>query len=412
MFEAHAAHVFDYCRSLLADRLDAADAAEATLVTAYSLLDRLQDVGRQRAWLFALARRECVGAHPVRTRLPNSARDPDAVIRAGEANAEDEPETEELRLEIIEGHGQAGATLRALPAREREVLDLVYRHYLSSADVGAVLGVPAERASALLAGAVTSFDHAYGARQVGARQDRAHQDRTDRSEQVTQPEDATGALVTGVRVISTIPLLGLPPAIRARATSIVLDPELASFRQSMASGIGVLGPDGFPLEPPPGAVLHKPAQQQAAYRGPRKRLVVLGALLLAAVTAAAVMASSSSGVPNAITHAIGQALGQDHVGTPRASIRSLTPHLPITALLPKRRDPGLVLPILPASPSGNSRSPKPHPAPSKTTIIPSVSPSPWPSATPTPTPTPSPTPTPTPSPTPTPTDSGTPSTTP
>jgi hypothetical protein len=192
-------------------------------------------------------------------------------------------------------------------------------------------------------------------------------------------------------MISTIPLLGLPPAIMARATSIVLDPEFASFRQSLASGIGVLRPDGFPLEPPPKAVLHaalldRPAQQQ-------KRLVLLGALLLAAATAAAVMASSSSGVPNAITHAIGQALGQDHLGTPRASIRSLTPHLPITALLPKKRDPGLVLPILPASPSGNTRSPKPRPAPSKTTIIPSVSPSPWPSATPTPTPTPSPTPT-------------------
>jgi RNA polymerase sigma factor (sigma-70 family) len=389
MFEAHAAHVFDYCRSLLADRLDAADATQATLVTAYSLLDRLQDVGRQRAWLFALARRECVGEHPVRTRLPNSARDPAAVVRAGEPNAEDEPETEELRIGIIEGHGQAGATLRALPAPEREVLDLVYRHYLSSADVGAVLGVPAERASALLAGAVKSFERAY-----------------DGTKQVGQPEDATGALVTGVRVISTIPLLGLPPAIRTGATSIVLDPELASFRQSLASGIGDLGSDGFPSQPPPKAM------RQAAGRGPRKRLVLLGGLLLVAASAAAVMASSSSGVPNAITHAIGQALGQDHVGTQHASIRSLTPHLPITALLPKRRDPGLVLPILPASPSGNSRSPKPHPAPSKTTIIPSVSPSPWPSATPTPTPTPSPTPTPTPSPTPTPTDSGTPSTTP
>jgi RNA polymerase sigma factor (sigma-70 family) len=191
MFEAHAAHVFDYCRSLLADRLDAADAAQATLVTAYSLLDRLQDVGRQRAWLFALARRECVGEHPVRTRLPNSARDPAAVVRAREPNADDEPETEELRIGIIEGHGQAGATLRALPAPEREVLDLVYRHYLSSADVGAVLGVPAERASALLAGAVKSFERAY-----------------DGTKQVGQPEDATGALVTGVRVISTIPLQG------------------------------------------------------------------------------------------------------------------------------------------------------------------------------------------------------------
>jgi RNA polymerase sigma factor (sigma-70 family) len=391
--QAHAAHLHDYCRSLLTDRRDAADAAQATLVIAFALLDRLQDTGRIRAWLLALARRECRSADPVRSRLPPRA--------LGSPSAE--PDADEQRIR----RPTAGAALNALPAVEREVLDLVYRHYLSSADVGAVLGVPSDRASALLASGVTDFD-------------RMHQPAAHVNMYSAQPEGTAEALVAGVRSICRISLVALPPAILAGATSMVLDPGFASYRESLASTAGDLGPDGFPVPPQhvhPGrgrgpvgqravlqravlqravlqrAVLHRVVLQGAARAGrvPRARLALIGALLVALGAAIAVMAGSS-GVPNARTHAIGQTFGQ--MSTSRVSTRRPMPPLPITALLPKKQDQGIMLPMLPAGPSPAS-SHRPHPAPS--TGAPSPTPSPTPtSASPSPTATPSsPSPTPT-----------------
>src|SRR5215469_2114721 len=365
-FEAHTAHLHDYCRSLLGDSVAAADAAQATLVIASSLLDRLRDTGRVRAWLLALARRECLSADPVRYRLPKSAPPSDWIQDDG---------------------GGAGAILRALPAAEREVLDLVYRHYLSSTDLAAVLGVSAEHARELLADATTRAREYVG--------------------QAPRPEGKAGALVAGVRVISTIPLLAMPASLLADATSIVLDAEFAPQRDSLTSSFADIGPDGFPAEPAqppsPDPALHISAHRKArgqraiAVIAPRRRLVMLGALLAASTAGLAVLASSSSGVPNQAAHTIGQAPGQDPADASRASTRRATSPLPITALFPKKQDKGIILPILPAVvPARLAPSQNQHQA--------SAPPSGTPSATPTsPSPTPtSPSPTPTsPSPTPT-----------
>ena len=108
MFEEHAAYVFDYCSRLAGDEADAANATEAAIVAARSLLI---DPDRLRAWLFALARQEVL-----------------AQIQA--------PDQEQ----------------------EAEILDLVHRHGIRPQDLSVVLGVSPERAQAMLASAEAEVD--------------------------------------------------------------------------------------------------------------------------------------------------------------------------------------------------------------------------------------------------------------
>ena len=199
----------------------------------------------------------------------------------------------------------AAAELAALPSGEREVLDLVYRHYVSPAELPAILGLPASRAQALLAAAVENFE---------------------RSEQ-------DGELK--VTDVSAIPLATLPSSVWRRTAGVVLDPDLASYRDSLAGSAGKLGPDGFP---PPEALSHTP---------PARKLVlasaVLGALLLTPATAGAVLFSYYGGSPQAISHAISQVFGSSPPGTPASG---LTPHIPSNALFKRKKAQG-VLPVVP-----------------------------------------------------------------
>jgi len=358
MFEAHAAHLYDYCTSQLADQQEAADATQATLITAYTLIGRLKDADRLRAWLFALARRECTSEQPVRAALPRLAWDVPDPVR--------EPDTEEVRLRLSEEHAAqraAAAALAALPESEREVLDLVYRHYVSPAELPAILGLPATRAQALLAAAVKNFEGS----------------------------EPGGELK--VTVVSAIPLASLPPSVRRRTASVVLDPELASYRDSLAGSAGALGADGFP------------PQEALAQTPPRKKLVLasalLAALLLAPAVAGAILFSYFGGSPHAITHAISEVIGSAPSSSASVAPASgPTPHLPSYALFPrKKKAKGGVLPYVPA-PGRTAPPPRPrphpsaskshHPAPSPTSrISPSASPFPSPSSSaPSPTPTP------------------------
>jgi RNA polymerase sigma factor (sigma-70 family) len=59
-YDKYAADLYGYCRTLLGEPFDAADAVQDTFVIAASKLAGLRDPGRLRAWLFAVARNECL----------------------------------------------------------------------------------------------------------------------------------------------------------------------------------------------------------------------------------------------------------------------------------------------------------------------------------------------------------------
>ena len=51
--------LYSYCRSLLREPADAADAVQDTFLIATAKLGSLRDAGKLRSWLYAVARNEC-----------------------------------------------------------------------------------------------------------------------------------------------------------------------------------------------------------------------------------------------------------------------------------------------------------------------------------------------------------------
>ena len=143
-YDRYADPLYKYCRSMLGDSsgpADAADAVQDTFVIAASRLAGLHDPGRLRAWLYAVARNECL--RTLRSRKPAPALDQepdlaDTVIDLGEGT-----ERAELR-------GLLAAAAAGLNSGEREILELQLRQGLEPAEVAAVLGVSRNRAHSLL----------------------------------------------------------------------------------------------------------------------------------------------------------------------------------------------------------------------------------------------------------------------
>src|SRR5258708_28624530 len=58
-YDHYASALYTYCRSLLTEPADAADAVQDTFVVAASKLAGLREPDRLRPWLYAVARNEC-----------------------------------------------------------------------------------------------------------------------------------------------------------------------------------------------------------------------------------------------------------------------------------------------------------------------------------------------------------------
>src|SRR5579863_1022614 len=58
-YDRYALPLYSYCRSLLREPADAADAVQDTFPIATSKLGGLRDPGKLRSWLYAVARNEC-----------------------------------------------------------------------------------------------------------------------------------------------------------------------------------------------------------------------------------------------------------------------------------------------------------------------------------------------------------------
>src|SRR5215831_6666148 len=59
-YDRYASPLYSYCRSLLREPADAADAVQDTFVIAASRLAGLRDQNRLRPWLYTVARNECL----------------------------------------------------------------------------------------------------------------------------------------------------------------------------------------------------------------------------------------------------------------------------------------------------------------------------------------------------------------
>ena len=346
-YDRYAAPLYTYCRSLLREPADAADAVQDTFVIAASKLAGLRDRNRLRPWLYAVARNECHRRLRDKASAATSALDQVPEMSDESADVAEGAERAELRALLR-------SAVRGLGAGEQDLIQLQLRQELDVAEIAAVLGVSRNHAHALLSRARAQLEVCMGALLV-ARSGRGdcealgalledwdgqlnvlmrkrinrHIERcpacTERKRRELAP-----ALLLG---LAPLPIAVMPPGLRTQVLRLVSSdtPGAVAHRASVAQRADMSGPGGFPkpLDPP------KSAWWQARS--------VQGAAAAAVVVAAAVL------VILAVTGAFGTHPGQlsalSH-GTSSAAPARARP----AARRPRAR------PAAPGSP-GNSASP-------------------------------------------------------
>jgi RNA polymerase sigma factor (sigma-70 family) len=153
VYDRYADPLYKYCRSMLSDPADAADAVQDTFVTAASRLAGLREPERLRAWLYAVARNECL-------RLPRAAKPEPALdgvpdVTDEVADAGEDAERAGLRALFRDAIG-------GMSPAEREAVELQLRQGLEPAEVAAVLGVSRNHANSLLSRARNQLEACVG----------------------------------------------------------------------------------------------------------------------------------------------------------------------------------------------------------------------------------------------------------
>jgi RNA polymerase sigma factor (sigma-70 family) len=402
-YDEHAESLYGYCRWMLSEPQDAADAVEKTFVIAAGRLGDLRDPHRLRPWLYAVARDECHGglrASVVGLGEPADPPDPPAGARGAAA------ERAELRRLV------RTALDRMSPA-EREAVELDLRHDLQGADLAAVIGVPRNQAHALVSHARGELEKGLGPLFVArtGRRPCAELDllldgwdgqlTASTRKQVSRHIGDCGscadrshrALGAAVRY-GMAPLAELPPGLREEVLSLCADTstEALSYRREVTRRAGAFLPNGFP----------QPA------RAPRRRMLALSRVAAAAGVLVAIMAT---GIVTVLALTGSHAPRQAAAGAKSSSG---------SASAPASGDAGTAGATSPVTSAPASSAPPPavalsvspttaKPSPSRTAASPAPASSTPRFTFPTPTLTSTPTSTPTDTATPTPTDTGTPS---
>jgi RNA polymerase sigma factor (sigma-70 family) len=148
-YDRYADALFKYCKSLLSDPADAADAVQDTFVIAASRLDGLRDPAQFRAWLYTVARNESLRI--LRSKKGTSALDEAPDVTDDSADVSEHAQRAELRA-LFE---DAAAGLNP---GEREVIELQLRQGLEAGEVAIVLGVSRNHAHTLLSRARSQLE--------------------------------------------------------------------------------------------------------------------------------------------------------------------------------------------------------------------------------------------------------------
>ena len=155
-YSKYADLLWSYCRSLVSDADHAAEAVTDTFVIAASRLDVLPAPGRFRAWLYAVARSECL--RRLRSSRIKTAVDEGPRLRRA-ATVLSTGEQRQLRSLLSVAFG-------GLERAERDVMQMVW-HGLDVAEVAAVLGISRTDSYALFARARDQLEVSVGVLLMG-----------------------------------------------------------------------------------------------------------------------------------------------------------------------------------------------------------------------------------------------------
>ena len=303
-YDRYASPLYTYCRSLLREPADAADAVQDTYVIAASRLAELRDRNRLRPWLYAVARNECHRRLRARTTQVTTPLDEMPDVTDISADVSGEAERDELRTLLR-------SAVRGLNSGEQDLIELQLRQGLDAAEIAAMLGVSRNHAHALLSRARDQLEISLGALLVArsGREDCAalntmladwdgqlnvlmrkrinrHIENcpacTERKKRELAP-----ALLLGLAPLAALPTGAVPPGLREQVLRLASSntPDAAAHRASVAQRTAPFGHHGFPkpLDPPKAAWWRTRSGQAAAAAA---AAAVVAALTLLAVALA------------------------------------------------------------------------------------------------------------------------------
>jgi len=298
-YDRYALPLYTYCRSMLREPADAADAVQDTFLVATAKLRDLRDPARLRPWLYAVARNECFRRLRAGSALSALEEAGDIPVPGAELGAEAErAEVQQLVRAAIDG----------LNPGERDVIELSLISELDNDELADALGVSRNHAHALLSRARSQLERSLGALIV-ARTGRAACTGLDAmltgwdgqltvlmrkriSRHIEQCEvcgerkrrELTPALFAGA-----VPIAALLPGFREQVLRVLADrsPAGLTHRLTVANRAGPFGPQGFPKPVnPPGAgrwrrIVHHP---QAMVAGAASLVVVAAVIVVGVVS--------------------------------------------------------------------------------------------------------------------------------
>ena len=273
-YDRYALPLYSYCRSLLREPADAADAVQDTFLIATAKLGGLRDPGKLRSWLYAVARNECyrrLRAGEVTSALDEAGDMPAATGgQAGTAEAVDVARA----IEQAEVQQFVRDAIAGLNPSERDVIELSLLQGLEADELADALGVSRNHAHALVSRARSQLERSLGAllvartgREACAALDALlagwdgqltvlvrkrvsrHIDQCETCGELKRRE-LSPALFAGA-----LPLVALMPGFREHVLKMCADLSSAGLarRASVAARAGQFRPSGFPKPSlPPG----------------------------------------------------------------------------------------------------------------------------------------------------------------
>ena len=332
-YDNYAPGLYAYCRTLLSEPADAADAVQDTYVIAAAKLDGLRDPDRLRPWLYAVARNECY--RRLRARGLSAPLDAAVEVTSDEPGVELGPDREELRDLVVDA-------LSGLNPSDREIIELNLRHALDGEELADALGVSRNHAQALVSRARSQFEGSLAALLV-ARTSRECAELDDilagwdgeltillrkrvnrHIERCEVCRERKRGELSPAMLLSMLPMVALPAGLREQVLRLVDDvsPVAAGHRELVARRAEPFDHSGFP----------KPVATP-------RRVYGVQALTVAACVAAAA----------AILLGAGTVLALDtlhHKGSPAASAATVGPAAVTQAPLTSGSNP-----VSPTSPS-------------------------------------------------------------
>ena len=281
-YDRYAMPLYSYCRSILREPADAADAVQDTFLVATAKLRDLRDRARLRPWLYAVARNECLRRLRAGTALSALEEAADIPAEAAEIGvATERAEVQQLVRAAIDG----------LNPGERDVIELSLIQELDGDELADALGVSRNHAHALLSRARSQLERSLGALIVARTGREACADldamlagwdgqltvlmRKRISRHIEQCEvcgERKRRELTPALFASAVPMAAMLPGFREQVLRVLADrsPAGLTHRLTVANRAGPFGPQGFPKPiSPPGAapwhrILHHPRAMVAA----------------------------------------------------------------------------------------------------------------------------------------------------